>query len=141
MSLVFIMFSISINLLVALAIDRYCAVCHPLFHFAHKNSGFRKWIIIGIVIFGMALGSLPGLGWHNESFYSCYVMDVVSFGFMIICCVWSLGATTIIVILYGLIYKKIINHVSFNERKLSLCHYKFLYFRCVNERFFLHHSQ
>lgn len=141
MSLVFIMFTISVNLLVALAVDRYCAVCHPLIHFAYKDSGVRKWIIAVCVTSGIALGSLPGLGWHSESFYACYVLDVLSFGFMILCCAWVTVAITIILTLYVLIYRKIRNHASFASKRIYNFLLTIICCRCDSERCCLHRNQ
>lgn len=112
MSLVIVMFGVTINLLVALSVDRYWAICHPMSYFVVKNAGFKKWIIVSCVALGVVLGSLPALGWSNSSIYSCYVVDVLSFGFMFLCCLWTLGSTLLIIILYGLIYKEISEHVS-----------------------------
>lgn len=42
---------------VAVAVDRFIAVCHPIFHFKRNKSGLTKWILISVwftaIIFGI----------------------------------------------------------------------------------------
>lgn len=100
---------ILINLLVSLSADRYWAVCHPMFYFQYKNSAYRRWVILMCVALG-SIGAVP-LVWNNKSSNTCYVIDVLSFGFLFLCCFWTLTSSAIIITFYGLIYKSLANHV------------------------------
>lgn len=104
---------ILINLLVSLSADRYWAVCHPLFYYQYKNSAYRRWVILMCVALGFT-GSLP-LVWNNKDSNSCYVIDVLSYGFLFLCCFWTLASSAIIISFYALIYKSIADHVSSSE--------------------------
>lgn len=101
---------ILINLLVSLSADRYWAVCHPMFYFQYKNSAYRRWVILMCMVLG-SIGFVP-LVWNNSESDSCYVIDVLSFGFLFLCCFWTLTSSIIIIAFYGLIYRSIVNHVS-----------------------------
>lgn len=124
-SFIFVMFGISINLLVALTAHRYWAVCRPTSYYVHKQAGHIKWVIAVCVSIGVVVGTLPAtIGWNSGVFDGkCFLMDLISFGFLYLCCIWTLGATTIIIVLYGLIYKSISDYVRlelFVSKRLKL---------------------
>lgn len=112
-SFIFVMFGININLLVALSANRYWAVCHPTSYFTSKENGYQKWIIFTSVFIGTILGILPAIGWNSGYFDgACYLVDLVSFSYLFLCCSWTLASSVVIIILYGLIYKSLAKHVS-----------------------------
>lgn len=112
-SLIFVLFGISINLLVALSANRYWAVCHPTSYYTSKESGYKKWIILSAFSIGTLLGSFPALGWNSGKFDgNCYLVDLVSFSYLLLCCFWTLLSSLVIIVLYGFIYKALAKHVS-----------------------------
>lgn len=120
-SFIFVMFGININLLVALSANRYWAVCHPTSYFTSKENGYQKWIIFTSVSIGFCLGSLPAFGWNSGYFDgACYLLDLVSFSYLFLCCSWTLASSIVIIVLYGLIYKSLAKHVSQHQINLIL---------------------
>lgn len=119
-SFIFVMFGITINLLVALSAHRYWAVCRPTSYYVHKQARHVMWIISICVLMGAVLGTLPAtIGWNSGIFDGkCFLIDLISFSFIYLCCFWTLGATAIIIALYGLIYKSISDYVRFLEIRL-----------------------
>jgi 7 transmembrane receptor (rhodopsin family) len=116
-----ILFSVILNLLNALSADRYWAICHPISYMVHKNSGFTKWIISLYIFVGVVIGSLPVLGMNTveddyDYVYACLATEVFSTSFLCICCLWTIGTTSVIIVLNGFVIaairKRVIIHLS-----------------------------
>lgn len=108
-------FTISINLLVAISADRYWAVCQPISYHVLKSSGYKKWIIAGCVVIGMVIVSPPILGWKKGCFSKgCFYDKTYAkmFDHLDYWIYWTCCATAAIITLYGLIFKSISDRVS-----------------------------
>lgn len=108
-------FTISINLLVAISADRYWAVCQPISYHVLKRSGYKKLVIAGCVVIGMVIVSPPILGWKEGCFpKGCFYDKTYAkmFDHLNYWIYWTCGATAAIVTLYGLIFKSISDRVS-----------------------------
>lgn len=107
--------TISIFSLLAVSFDRYLAVCHALFY--RKNVGKKITLTTIFICWTMGiLGFLPLFGWISGLFHDeCDARVVLDFDYLILLCISaSFVPTFILVILYTLIYKKIINMVGFS---------------------------
>lgn len=106
-------FTVSIYSLLAVSIDRYIAVCHSSFY--HANAGVKTTLTaIAISWILGVFGFFPLLGWNSgaESFESCDTRMIYDFNFVIfLCVVVSFIPTALIVIIYFLIYKQILDQV------------------------------
>lgn len=123
-------FTISINLLVAISADRYWAVCQPISYHVLKSSSFKKWMIAGCVVIGIVIVSPPVLGWKNGGFSKgCFydktyanMFDNLNYWIYWTCC-----ATIAIITLYSLIFKSISDRVSkFYSRVKEIFHNNFI---------------
>lgn len=104
---------IQMNLLVALSADRYYAVCKPLEYFKQKSSGCQNIIALVSIVIGIAVGIPMMLGANNEASQTCFVVDILSFHYLVLGCIWTIVTSVVIIIFYGLIYKFISDYVSF----------------------------
>lgn len=96
--------TISINLLVAISVDRLWAVCHPKSHQTHEHCGHKKWIIAGCIGAAAVLIIRPPVPDWKRSFYKygcLYDGNLKNLGRWIY---WSLGAAVVTVILNILNY-------------------------------------
>lgn len=103
---------VQINLIIALSVDRYWAVCHPVSYFQWRNSNHKTWIILGSVFLGALIGTIPLIEWHEKVFEICFPENIFSPRFLNFCSVFMVFSCTIIVTIYTLIYKSISAHVS-----------------------------
>lgn len=106
--------SVSIFSLVAVSVDRYLALCHPIFY---RQSFYARATkrIIGICWFLCIIGLFPLFGWNTGTFVDnrCHPSIVLSFGYIIFLSITvSCIPTTFIVVIYFLIFKGIIMQVG-----------------------------
>lgn len=104
--------TISIFTLLAVSFDRYLAVCHALFY--RKTVGTKITLFTILICWTTGiLGFLPLFGLNSGLFHGkCDARIVLNFDYLIFLCVSaSFVPTIILVILYTLIYKKIMNMV------------------------------
>lgn len=108
---VLVLFSVSISLLIAVATDRYWAICHPISYFKLKNSGRVKWSISISVVSGTVGGIIP-IFWNNGYDDKCQITHILPELYMLLCCCVVFGSSAFITIQYFLIYRTIKMHVS-----------------------------
>lgn len=108
---VLVLFSISINMLIAVASDRYLAICHPISYFKLKGSGRIKWIISLCVVSGIITGIIP-IFWNNGYDDKCQTTHILPELYMLLCCCVVFGSSAFITIQYFLIYRTIKIQVS-----------------------------
>lgn len=110
-SIIMMLFTILINLLLALSADRYWAICHPLSYFKSDKSVIQKWVILFCCLIGICGGIPPmfgyGLNKDNLNEPSCNIKDIYVFEYVILTCVYTLSATSMVIVFYSLIYKAI----------------------------------
>lgn len=99
---------VSINLLVALSIDRYFCTCHITAFLEFKRAGKRKWIILFCVILGILLGIYPIVEWNDGAYAdTCYLIEMINFNYIVVLIVTMVGSAVTIIILYTLIFRNI----------------------------------
>lgn len=105
-------FTVSIFSLVAISVDRFIAVCYPLIYHV-KCTTKSTGITICLCWLSGIMGFLPVLGWNSGiSGDSCDPRIVMDFNFVIFLCVFaSFIPTIIIVVLYTMIFRRIIKQV------------------------------
>lgn len=125
-------FTVSIYSILSVSIDRYVAICHPLFY--HKSVGTKTTIISIITcwLLGIA-GFLPLFGWQNRmNKDSCDQRQILDDNYIIFFSTFAAFFPTVILIgLYVSIYRKICGQVRLNSQKLSLLIFFLLF---VNSR-------
>lgn len=99
--------------LVAVSIDRYCAVCRPMSYQA-KNTSPTKKLIIFYWIFACSM-NLPPIynGWNKSIPFT--IVDsrlIANFNGLLLVCAFPIIMTTIMVILYSLIFYEIVKQVQ-----------------------------
>ena len=104
---------VSIFSLVAVSIDRYIAICHPLTY--RKIICTRTTsVIIGVCwVLGM-IGFIPLLWWNvGSQMDRCRPVNILDFYYIIFLCIFvSIIPTAIIIVIYILIFHKIITQVN-----------------------------
>lgn len=111
--------SVSIFSLVAISLDRYCAICHPILY--HKRTGSLKATkpIIAICWLLGILGYFPLFGWNvgmREN--KCHPSVVLSFEYiMFLCVAAAFVPATAIIVIYSLIFKEINVQVKTNANQ------------------------
>jgi 7 transmembrane receptor (rhodopsin family) len=106
-------FAVSMFSLVAVSIDRWWAVCIPVtYHVTSKQT--TRFMIAGCWIMGTVFGFLPMLGWHSgQTQYRCDLRVVADFNYLLfVCVVIGFFSTTVIIVLYILIYRAILRQVN-----------------------------
>lgn len=106
-------YSTSIFSLIAVSVDRYWAICHPVSYRNSKGTRLTKCITASCWIIGMIFGSLPAIGWKNKDFDgNCYATSIADFSFLLASCIINCSATLGIIGLYGFIFSAINKQVS-----------------------------
>lgn len=104
-SSIFVMFMTLINLQVALSVDRYVAVCHPIKYFVYRASGHKKWVVLGCVVIGIFVGMMSILPcFRDDQLCEKFKFFSLDHEFRIFFAVWAIILATLI--------------VSFNSRTL-----------------------
>lgn len=116
--------SVQINLILAVTIDRYIAVCHPIFYFQTRNSSRKKWIVFACFVFGIIPGSIAILEHHDTDFSSCSLKNVVTINYLYYCTFCTVLPSIAITMTYAFINKAISKRVSLTNCKI----YKYLIF-------------
>lgn len=102
------LFAASILSLVAITIDRYFAICHPIAHRVSYERFSGKFIIICCWTIGILFGIFPAIGWKNSNYEGdCIGAAIYGSGFLIACCIFTSAPTSIMIVLYSLIYCKV----------------------------------
>lgn len=106
--------TISIFCLVAVSIDRYWAILHPLAY----SRNVRTKTAIGIIslcwFFGSLLGFLPVFGWHSETDSDmCFFTAIMDYNYLVFLYFTTIITPSIILaVFYGLIYRVILKQVN-----------------------------
>lgn len=111
------MYTVSVYTLVAVSLDRYVAICHPLYY--ETSVGTRETRRTVAICWCMgAIGLLPVFGWKDDHLSKedekCHPKDVLDFNFIIFMCVIVCFVPTIIITCtYLSMYKEIIIQVKY----------------------------
>lgn len=100
---------------VAVAVDRFLAVCYPIFHFKRNKSGLTKWILISVWITSILFGIF--------CFFNYTYINIDDYDFLCLPkimktkdvyqgCVMQIFCIIVIVVLYIRIFAAIRNQVS-----------------------------
>lgn len=103
--------NISVNLLVVISVDRLWAVCHPTSHQIHKNSGYKKWMIVFCVGIAAVLIIRPPVPDWKRSFYKYGCLYDGNLKNLERWIYWSLGAAVVTIIF---------NILNFTVNKVSI---------------------
>lgn len=100
--------------LVAVSIDRYWAICHPVSYQNSKGMGMSRYIILFCWILGMVTGFMPVFGLSNKEFAGhCNMTNIVDIDYLLAMTVFTCcGSIVTMVILYSLIYYRIVGQAS-----------------------------
>lgn len=109
------LFISSILSLIAVTVDRYRAICYPITYRNSTGTFSTKIIIICCWVLGITFGLLPAMGWNSSQYEGeCTLAAVLDFNYLMACCVITgFGSTSIMIILYSLIYCRVSKFVSF----------------------------
>ncbi|CRK98611.1 CLUMA_CG012025, isoform A [Clunio marinus] len=114
--------TISIFCLVAVSIDRYWAILHPLAY----SRNVRTKTAIGIIslcwVFGSVIGFLPVFGWHNGTEdEQCFFTEIMDYNYLVFLYFTTIITPSIILaVFYGLIYRVILKQVNKTSSSLRL---------------------
>lgn len=117
-----IVFTIVINLIVALSADRYWAICHPISYFTIKDSGYKSKVILACIVLGMISGISPAMGHRNLLAENCYFVSILSYDCLIFSSFLLSASCSVIVVFYALIYKTLsdqVNDIKINNSYFS----------------------
>ena len=104
-------FIVSLFALLAVSIDRFWAVCYPLTYHV-RDANLAKAGIAVCWIFGLALGSLPVLGWNSGQWDGlCDYRVITDLNYLLFMCALTFTPAMTIIVLYVLIYREIMNQV------------------------------
>ncbi|XP_045606766.1 adenosine receptor A1 [Procambarus clarkii] len=74
---------ISVFCLVAVSVDRYWAILHPISYIRILNVKITKRIILACWVSGTLVGLMPMMGWHEEYDDHCIFTQVMSYSYLI----------------------------------------------------------
>ncbi|XP_027196098.2 tyramine receptor Ser-2-like [Dermatophagoides pteronyssinus] len=124
LSLLIILCTISILNLVAVSMDRYWAILHPLDYHKRISEKTALAIIFACWLVGSLIGLLPLFGWHNEYNDRCYFIPTMNYNFLMFLYFATIVFPAIIMaIFYIRIYIVVKQQLRMNKvRHLSISH-------------------
>lgn len=125
--------------LIAVTVDRYRAICHPIAYRSATGTFSTKCIVGLCYALGLLIGFLPALGWRNEEFNGkCFILTTMPFDYILLCTVFTcFGTISVMLVLYGCILYTVCKLVSFKfvDLQYSKSEIGLLYFRKGSEDF------
>ncbi|CAO1411003.1 unnamed protein product [Diamesa tonsa] len=113
LSILVVLCTISIFSLVAVSIDRYWAILHPLAYSRNVCTKTAIEIISLCWIFGIVIGFLPLFGWHKEVTEGCLFVEIMDYNYLVFLYFTTIITPALILaIFYGLIYKVILKQIN-----------------------------
>lgn len=100
--------------LIAVTVDRYRAICHPVAYRNATGTFSTKCIVVLCHVLGFLIGFLPAFGWRNEEFSGkCFMLTVMAFDFILFCSAFTcFGTNAVMIGLYGCILYTVCKLVS-----------------------------
>ncbi|KAH7638193.1 7 transmembrane receptor -like protein [Dermatophagoides farinae] len=135
LSLLIILCTISIMNLVAVSLDRYWAILHPLDYHKRISEKTALAIICACWLIGSLIGLLPLFGWHNEYNDRCYFIPTMNYNFLMFLYFATIVFPAIIMaIFYIRIYIVVKQQLSMNKvRHLSISHQESSFISSTNQ--------
>ncbi|XP_070509389.1 adenosine receptor A1-like isoform X2 [Chironomus tepperi] len=114
LSALIVLCTISIFCLVAVSIDRYWAILHPLAYSRNARTKTAIGIITLCWVFGSLIGFLPLFGWYNKGTeQECYFTDKMDYNYLVFLYFTTIITPSIILaVFYGLIYRVILKQMN-----------------------------
>ncbi|CRL01067.1 CLUMA_CG014327, isoform A [Clunio marinus] len=119
-SFILAIFSVSMFSLLAVSVDRFWAVYFPMDYHV-RDPSIAKLAIFCCWVFGLAIGFLPVMGWNSGNFDNqCDFRVVADLNYVLFVSVAvAFPSTSIIILLYILIYRKVLKHTRKRKEILA----------------------
>jgi adenosine receptor A2a len=124
--LLVVLCTISIFCLVAVSVDRYWAILHPMGYSRNVRTKTAIVIITVCWVAGSIVGFLPLMGWHKNapSDGRCFFLDVMDYNYLVFLYFGTIITPALVLAaFYAHIYQVVLKQVG-----CDLCRHRFLQF-------------